>query len=303
MTSSFAPATRAASKARVALCGPSGSGKTYTSLAIAHGLGSQIAVVDTERGSASKYAGVNGWAFETTVPDSFSPDSLSGLLAEASGLYDVVVVDSLSHYWMGVDGMLEQADRLKTGGNSFSGWKEARPAERRMIDALVSFPGHLIVTMRTKTEYVVEENDRGKKVPRKVGLKPEQRDGIEYEFDLVGDLDLDNKLVVSKSRIPVLSRQVIPEPGLELAAQLHDWLSEGTERPDANQIRTLVMAETNLEELVAHGNRAHELGISKAAVVDGSGRPMTLMDFIRMRWQEVNTLAKAADTPQGGGEQ
>ena len=141
MSIEFLPATRAAAKARIALAGPSGSGKTYTALALATTLGT-TAVVDTERGSASKYAGINGWEFSTIAPQSFSPTSLVEALAAASaGGFGCVVVDSLSHYWMGVDGMLEQVDRRAKGGNNFSGWKEACPDERRMIDALVPTPG------------------------------------------------------------------------------------------------------------------------------------------------------------------
>ena len=147
---------------------------------------------------------------------------LAGVLVEALAAastagFGVVVVDSLSHYWMGVDGMLEQVDRRAKNGNNFSGWKEAGPDERRMIDALVAYPGHVIVTLRVKTEYVVEQNERGKSAPRKVGLKPIQRDGIEYEFDVVGELDLENTLTVTKSRIPTLSGAVVQQPGGELA--------------------------------------------------------------------------------------
>lgn len=286
----FAPATRAASKARIALCGPSGSGKTYTGLAVAHGLSDRIAVIDTERGSASKYAGVNGWAFDTVAPTSFSPDSLSRLLAEAAAAkYEVVLVDSLSHYWMGVDGMLEQVDRSARSGNTFSGWKEARPQERRMVDALVSYPGHVIVTMRTKTEYVIEEDARGKKVPRKVGLKPEQRDGIEYEFDLVGDLDHDNTLIVSKSRIPNLARAVIPTPGDELAQTVKAWLSEGVSVSDANDLRSEALAAETVEQVTEIGARMTALGLAHAAVTDADGKPLALADLLRARWAELNT--------------
>lgn len=241
MTLAFKPATREASYARIALSGPSGSGKTYTALALATALSDKVAVIDTERGSASKYVGLNGWKFDTVQPDSYSPLSLVDLLGlAAGGEYGCVVIDSLSHYWMGVDGMLEQADRRGKGGNNFAGWKEVRPEERRMIDALVAFPGHVVVTMRSKTEYVVEENDRGKKVPRKVGLKPEQREGIEYEFDVVGDLDLDNTLTVVKSRIHTLAKAVIPMPGEELATQIRRTrapLSACSTRPAPNAHR------------------------------------------------------------------
>lgn len=281
MTLAFKPATREASYARIALSGPSGSGKTYTALSLATTLSDQVAVIDTERGSASKYVGLNGWKFDTVQPDSYAPLSLVDLLGQAAGAeYGCVVVDSLSHYWMGVDGMLEQADRRQKGGNSFSGWKEVRPDERRMIDALVAYPGHLVVTMRTKTEYVIEENDRGKKVPRKVGLKPEQREGIEYEFDLVGDLDLDNTLTVSKSRIHTLAKAVVPHPGDELAAQVRDWLSEGDKVPTVAEYRKRALAMETKAQLKELFDEVTGHRLTAAPTVDAEGRSTVLGDLI-----------------------
>jgi len=281
MTLSFKPATREASYARIALSGPSGSGKTYTALALGTALADKVAVIDTERGSASKYVGLNGWQFDTVQPDSFSPLSLVELLGlAAGGEYGCVIVDSWSHYWMGVDGMLEQADRRAKGGNSFSGWKEVRPEERRMIDALVSFPGHLIATMRSKTEYVVEENERGKKVPRKVGLKPEQRDGAEYEFDLVGDLDHDNTLTVVKSRIHTLAKAVVPMPGEEFAHQIRDWLSDGARIPTVAEYRKQALAAETREELKALYDEVSGHKLTVAPTVDRDGNSTVLGDLI-----------------------
>ncbi|AEK07829.1 ATP-binding protein [Mycobacterium phage Yoshi] len=281
MSLSFKPATREASYARIALSGPSGSGKTYTALALGTALADKVAVIDTERGSASKYVGLNGWQFDTVQPDSFSPLSLVELLGlAAGGEYGCVIVDSWSHYWMGVDGMLEQADRRAKGGNSFSGWKEVRPEERRMIDALVSFPGHLIATMRSKTEYVVEENERGKKVPRKVGLKPEQRDGAEYEFDLVGDLDHDNTLTVVKSRIHTLAKAVVPMPGEEFAHQIRDWLSDGARVPTVAEYRKQALAAETREELKALYDEVSGHKLTVAPTVDRDGNSTVLGDLI-----------------------
>lgn len=281
MTLAFKPATREASYARIALSGPSGSGKTYTALALATALSDKVAVIDTERGSASKYVGLNGWEFDTVQPDSYSPLSLVDLLGLAAGNeYGCVVVDSWSHYWMGVDGMLEQADRRAKGGNSFSGWKEVRPEERRMIDALVAYPGHLIVTMRSKTEFVIEENERGKKVPRKVGLKPEQRDGAEYEFDVVGDMDHDNTLTVVKSRIHTLAKAVIPMPGEELAHQIRDWLSDGAKVPTVSEYRKRALALTDLNELKALFDEVSGHRLGTAPTVDAEGNPTVLGDLI-----------------------
>ena len=288
---SFAPATREASFARIALSGPSGSGKTYTALALATALSDRVAVIDTERGSAAKYVGLNGWAFDTVTPDRFSPLSLVDLLGEAAGgEYGCVIVDSLSHHWMGVDGMLEQADRRARNGNSFSGWKEVRPDERRMIDALVAYPGHVVVTMRSKTEYVIEENERGKKVPRKVGMKPEQRDGIEYEFDVVGDLDHDNVLTVMKSRIHTLARAVIPLPGEELAHQIRDWLSDGEQPPTVAELRKQVLAATDVDVLRGLYEETAKHRLVAAPTTDGDGHPTVLGDLIRV----LGSAAKAS---------
>ncbi|AXQ63921.1 AAA-ATPase [Gordonia phage Horus] len=282
MTIEFKPATREASYARIALTGPSGSGKTYTALALAHGLTDRVAVVDTERGSASKYVGLNGWQFDTVQPDSFAPTSLVDILAAATaGEYGCVVIDSLSHYWMGVDGMLEQVDRRAKGGNNFGGWKEVRPDERRMIDALISYPGHVIVTMRSKTEFVIEENDRGKKVPRKVGLKPEQRDGLEYEFDVVGDLDHDNTLSVTKSRIHTLAKAIVPLPGEELAAQIAEWLAEGEKVPTVAEYRKRALAATSVDELKALHVEVSSHRLAAAPTTDAEGRTGVLGDLIR----------------------
>lgn len=280
--SKFKPASREASYARIALSGPSGSGKTYTALALGTALSDRVAVIDTERGSASKYVGLNGWEFDTTTPDKFSPLSLVELLGEAAGAdYGCVIIDSLSHYWMGADGMLEQADRRARNGNSFSGWKEVRPEERRMIDALVAYPGHVVVTMRSKTEYVIEENERGKKVPRKVGMKPEQRDGIEYEFDVVGDLDHDNTLTIVKSRIHTLAKAVIPLPGEELAHEIRDWLSDGAKVPTVAEIRKLGLAAKDVETLKGLFEEATAYRLAAAPTTDADGHPTVLGDLLR----------------------
>ncbi|QAY04921.1 ATP-binding protein [Mycobacterium phage Ochi17] len=281
MSLSFKPATREASYARIALSGPSGSGKTYTALALGTALADKVAVIDTERGSASKYVGLNGWQFDTVQPDSFSPLSLVELLGlAAGGEYGCVIVDSLSHYWMGVDGMLEQADRHAVRGNTFAGWKEVRPDERRMIDALVSYPGHVIVTMRSKTEYVIEDNERGKKTPRKVGMKPEQRDGIEYEFDVVGDLDHDNTLTVVKSRIHTLAKAVVPMPGEEFAHQIRDWLSDGARVPTVAEYRKQALAASTREELKALYDEVSGHKLTVAPTVDRDGNSTVLGDLI-----------------------
>lgn len=295
MTLTFKPATREASFARIALTGPSGAGKTYTALALATALADRVAVIDTERGSASKYVGLNGWQFDTVQPSSFSPLSLVELLgAAAGGEYGCVVVDSWSHYWMGSDGMLEQADRRARNGNSFSGWKEVRPEERRMIDALTAYPGHVVVTMRSKTEYVIEEDARGKKVPRKVGLKPEQRDGAEYEFDVVGDMDHDNTLTITKSRIHTLSKAVIPMPGEDLAHQIRDWMADGTVVPTVAEYRSRALGMSEIAELKGLYEEITGHRLDAAPTIDADGNPTVLGDLVMNRARYLKATGEAA---------
>ncbi len=286
----FVPATRAATRARVALAGPSGSGKTYTGLTLAHHLAGdgRLGVIDTERGKSQMYKGLNGWDFDVFCPQSYAPAALTEALGVAAGRgFAAVLLDSWSHYWSGVDGMLEQVDKRAKGGNNFSGWKEVRPDERRMIDAIVSYPGHIIVTLRVKTEYVIEDvekNGRIVKAPRKVGLKPEQRDGTEYEFDVIGDMDLDNTLTVSKTRIPVLHGAVISKPGPELADTIGDWLEDGEDVPGPLLYRSQALdPDATRDSLLALLSTVTAAGLVNAPMTDGDGNPTVLGDLIKSR--------------------
>jgi hypothetical protein len=107
------------------------------------------------------------------------------------------------------------------------------PQTRALIDAILSYPGHVVATMRTKTEYVIEEKERGGrtvKEPRKIGLAPKFKDGLEYEFDVVANMD-DALLTVSKSRCSALAEASIKKPGKPFADALLAWLDDGEDAP------------------------------------------------------------------------
>jgi len=251
----FAPATKEQVKLRLALIGPSGSGKTYTALRIAAGLGERIAVIDTEHGSASLYAGDPNpdggvFRFDRCDLDDHSLDSyIRTIRAAGQAGYDVLIIDSLSHAWAGKGGALEEVDKVaareaaRSNGrsNSYTAWRAVTPKHNELIDTILASPCHIIGTMRAKTEYVQEKDDRGKTVIRKVGLAPVQRDGMEYEFTLVGDVNVDHQLIVSKSRCAALADAVIDKPGAGLAATLKAWLETG-EKPVDPRIRKLLAA-------------------------------------------------------------
>lgn len=233
----FKPATKSASKLRLGLGGPAGSGKTFTALTIATALGQRVAVVDTEHGSASKYSDI--FKFDVVELDSFHPQNYIDAIHEAEAeSYDTLILDSLSHAWMGKDGALELKDKATArsrSGNSFDAWREVTPLHNALVEAMIASRLHLIATLRSKTEYVVETDERGKSKPRKIGLAPVQRDGLEYEFDVYGELDQDNTLIIGKTRCPALAGGVIRKPGAELAAVLMDWLGQAVKCDDCGK--------------------------------------------------------------------
>ncbi len=222
----FQRATRTQKKLRMALHGPSGSGKTFTALEVARGLGEKIALIDTERGSAALYG--DKFAFDTVELDYFSVDTYINAINEAAEAgYDVLIIDSLSHAWNGLGGVLDAVNNTK--GNTFSdGWgKVGTPQQNRLMDAILKCPCHVIATLRVKTDYEVERDDRGKVTPKKVGLAPVQRDGVEYEFDIVGSLNLENTLAIEKSRMIDLAGKIIPKPDRTLGGHILAWLNSG----------------------------------------------------------------------------
>ncbi len=232
MASLFRRATREQAKLRLALIGPAGAGKTYSALALATNLvsGGRVAVIDTECGSAELYA--KTFTFDTLALARHSPlDYVEAISAAEAEGYDVVVIDSLSHAWMGKDGALAQVDQAveRGGGNSFSAWRTVTPKHNQLVDKILSCKLHLIATIRAKTEYVQEKNDKGKTEIKKLGMQAVQRDGLEYEFTLVGDIDLSNTLKISKTRLNgvIMPGDIFERPGAALAAKISGWLNDG----------------------------------------------------------------------------
>src|SRR5882724_927780 len=230
----FRKAVKFGAKLRLAVCGPSGSGKTYTLLKLATELGGPIAVVDTERGSARKYADL--FEFDVLELDSYDPRELVDMIdAAAERGYQVLCIDSLSHFWMGKDGELDLVDRIARraqSSNSFAAWKQVTPLHNELVDRIIGAPMHVLVSLRAKTEWVLERDEKnGKTAPRKVGLAPVMRDGIEYEFDVCGEMDQENTLVITKSRCPKLTGGVFGNPGREVADILKEWFN-GSPAPE-----------------------------------------------------------------------
>lgn len=244
----FKKATKAAAKLRLGLIGPAGSGKTMTALRIARGLGGRVAVIDTERGSASLYSGENGLDFDVLELESYEAEKFIQAIAQAEAAgYDVLIIDSLSHAWAGKGGILEFVDQAakRSGGGSFSGWRDATPRHNQLVDAILGAKLHVICTLRSKVEHVIEQVN-GRTQVRKVGLQPVQRDGLEYEFTVVADVTQDHELIITKTRAAWLKDKIIREAGEDLGQQLAAWLSDGLPSPVAS-------AQTPATTVVATG--------------------------------------------------
>jgi len=179
---SFHKATKKSTNIKILFTGPSGSGKTYSALKVATGLGKKIALIDTENASASLYSD----KFNFDIMELYPPFEINKYTA-AIGIaemekYDVLIIDSITHAWSGEGGLLQKKESLdRRGGNSWANWagitKEHEAFKAKLLQAKI----HIIATARSKTEWVVSENEKGKKVPQKIGLTPDQRAGIEFE--------------------------------------------------------------------------------------------------------------------------
>ena len=222
----FQKATKKQCKLRLALMGVSGSGKTFTSLKIAKGIGGKIALIDTERRSASKYA--DRFSFDVAELTHPTIENYIKFVEEAKD-YDVLIIDSLSHAWQE---LLEEIDRLartEFQGNTFRAWSKGTPKQRKLVNTILSFPNHVIVTMRSKTDYVVSTNDKGKPVPHRVGTGVEQGKGIEYEFDMLIEMNQDHLGQVLKDRTGKFQDAIIEKPDEKVGKELKQWLEDGEE--------------------------------------------------------------------------
>jgi hypothetical protein len=224
--SGFRRATKSAAKLRLGIYGPSGSGKTFSALRIATGLGGSIAVIDTERGASEKYA--DRFEFDVQHIDEPKISHYIAAFEEAKAAgYSVLIIDSLSHAW---HELLEAVDRLarapKYRGNKWAAWSEATPHQRKFVDAILEYPGHVLATMRSKTEWATEKDERsGHSRPIRLGLAPEQRQGVEYEFDLLIELSTDHVATVQKDRTGKFQDATIDCPDEAFGRELAAWLS------------------------------------------------------------------------------
>jgi len=243
-------ASRKKAKLRLGIAAPGGAGKTMGSLFLAYGITKdwdKIGLIDTEEGSGELYAGThkNG----VTIGDyqycgisaPYTVAKYIDAIKAMEQVCDVVIIDSLSHAWAGTGGLLDKQGKIADASkNSYTAWRFVTPEHTALVDSLLQSPRHIIATMRSKQEYVLEAGSNGKMAPRKVGMAPIQRDGMEYEFTVMFDINQDAIATATKDRTDLFSstdgagriekRQFVISP--KIGEELAEWLNKGEESLD-----------------------------------------------------------------------
>ncbi len=224
-------ASRKRARIKMALQGPSGSGKTMSALLAAFGLcndWNKIAVVDTENHSAELYSHLGQYNV-VNIGAPYSPEKYIEAinLCEKSGM-DVIIIDSISHEWEGSGGILDTHSNM--AGNSFTNWGKLTPRHNAFIQAILQSCCHIIGTIRSKQDYVLNEKN-GKMIPEKVGLKGVTRDGMDYEFTLVFDVDIKHNVVASKDRTGLFGDRPEFRITADTGKIISNWCNSGTAVP------------------------------------------------------------------------
>jgi nucleoside-triphosphatase THEP1 len=236
-------AERRNAKIKLALQGPSGSGKTYSALQIARGLTewNNVVIVDTENHSADLYDHLGGFNVIDLVKP-YSPEKYIQAIDEAikAGM-KVIIIDSLSHEWEGEGGILDIHSHL--AGNSFTNWAKVTPRHNALVQAILNADAHVIATFRTKQDYVLTDKN-GKMVPEKVGLKSVTRDGMDYEFTIVFDIDIAHNCVASKDRTGIFVQDVPFRADEITGKRILNWCESG-----AKSIKQLIAECKDIQSL------------------------------------------------------
>jgi len=236
-------AQRKQAKIKMALQGASGTGKTYSALLLASGITeyNKIAVIDTENHSADLYAHLGDYnVLQLSKP--FTPERYIKAIeiCEQAGM-EVIIIDSITHEWDGSGGILDLHGNM--AGNSFANWSKITPRHNAFVQKILESGCHIISTIRTKTDYTLTDKN-GKMVPEKVGLKGIQRDGIDFEFTIVFDLDIKHNAVASKDRTGLFMDK--PESVItpEYGKRILQWCDAGVGIDEViRQIKTATSVE------------------------------------------------------------
>lgn len=227
-------AERKKAKLRLGIAAPSGAGKTYGALLLAFGLGGKVGLIDTEHGSGDLYAHLGDYDIISIEAPYTVQKYLQAIKAFEAAGYSTIIIDSLSHAWAGDGGLLDKQGKIAGNGNGYAAWRTVTPEHNSLVTAMLSSPCHIIATVRSKQDYVQEKDQNNKTVIRKVGLAPVQRDGLEYEFSVMLNIDEQHITSASKDRTSLFDGRYF-KLSQEIGAELLTWLEAGAEPPKVDE--------------------------------------------------------------------
>ena len=268
-------------KIKLGLQGSSGSGKSYSSLLLGFGLcndWSKVAVIDTENHSAELYAHLGAYNVLNLAPP-FSPERYKEAIEVCiKAQMEVIIIDSLSLEW---DYILEQHGQL--AGNSYTNWAKFTPRHQQFMQAILQADTHVICTLRAKQDYVLNEKN-GKYVPEKVGMKPIQREGVDYDLTLVFELDIKHNAVATKDRTGLFVGKPEFKISTDTGHAIVEWCKQGVEA--VTNYQSLIDTCESIDEL-------RELYLSASTEVQKQFRVQ-----FNHRKQQLQTSSNPSFVPQ-----
>jgi hypothetical protein len=248
---------------RLALAGPSGTGKTYDALKIAFGMVpdyNKICVIDSESKSAHLYSHFGPYSIIGLEAPYSLHQYIEAVKMAAENGFEVVIIDSLYHAWQGEGGALDMVnditERAKSTNKFANGWRVVTPLHNKFVEMMLSYPGHVIGTLRTKMQYEVVEIN-GKKVPQKIGMGAICRDGLEYEFTTVFDLDANWYAQTSKDRTEIFAGKNIymVDNAEKIGQEIEKWRRSGNPEADKDfKAEFMKIANTDANSLMNQMN-------------------------------------------------
>lgn len=215
----FRPATRQASKLLVCFYAESGCGKTYSALLLARGFAGpagRIGMVDTEAGRGELYAPtpndptyIAGPYEVTQMAMPFSPlNYVAALHALETAGVNVGIIDSGSHEWEGIGGVLDMVNQNEEKGRKgWHNWIDPKMDHTKYLLALTqtSIP-LLIICLRAKHKSKQVKDAQGKtQIVRDDFTSPLQSDEFIFVATIHGEIMPDHSLRVTKSSLPSLA--------------------------------------------------------------------------------------------------
>jgi hypothetical protein len=241
MSYSCRPARRSEAKPLIGLYAESGCGKTYSALLLARGFAGagKIGMIETEAGRGEAYADLIQGGYDViSLRDEFSPKAYGEALAVAEkASLRALIIDSASHEWENVGGVLDMAAINQANGKKGPiVWQRPKMEHsRHFMLPLMSTPIPLVVVcMRAHYPMRQQKRDGKDEWIKSDELKPKQADDILHEMFVHGWIDREHRLHVTKLTRPDLSTVFLDKQPITLdtGKRLSAW-AKGDQQPAA----------------------------------------------------------------------